>query len=119
MLSYGLTSLITVACRQSDDPITSGGNLKNVTRTAVIDFDLGCCNCNPAKTGVGFARLFSSRAKHRLLGLKIDCGYRSRFKSASGGIKFDYKLAGTAGRDKPARPSDKLEDSHISACGRV
>jgi riboflavin biosynthesis pyrimidine reductase len=47
MLSYDLTSLITVACRQSDDPITSGGNLKNVTRTAVIDL---------AKTGVGLAR---------------------------------------------------------------
>ena len=47
MLWYGLTSLITVACRQSDDPITSGGNLKNVTRTAVIDL---------AKTGVGLAR---------------------------------------------------------------
>jgi len=72
--------------------------------------DVSCCRLSPT---------FPSRAKHRLLGLEIDCGYRSRFKSPSGGIKFYHKLAETTGRHKPARPSHKLEDSHISACGRV
>ena len=68
---------------------------------------------------VGFHFPGLDRIKRRLLGLEIDCGYRSRFESPSGGIKFYYKLAETVGRGKPARSSDKLEDSHISACGRV
>ena len=54
-----------------------------------------------------------------LLGLEIDSAYRSRFKSPSEGIKLYHKIGPNRGPGKPARPSDKLDDPHISAGGRV
>jgi hypothetical protein len=54
-----------------------------------------------------------------VLGLEIDCGYHSRFKSPSGRIEFYQKLADTAGAGKPASPSEKLDDPHIRTRGRI
>ena len=53
-----------------------------------------------------------------LMALEIDAPYHRQFKSPSGGIQFHDKFAGTAGRGKPARASDKMDGSHINArCG--